>query len=46
MYWDKDLEAIDVVGYNPIRKELKKEAHTQRSTGLQAPRVLRLRTCS
>ena len=25
MYWDKDLEAIDVVGYNPIRKEHKKE---------------------
>ena len=46
MYWDKDLEAIDVVGYNPIRKEKKKEASTQRSTGLQAPRVLRLRTCS
>ena len=25
MYWDKDLEAIDVVGYNPIRKEKRKK---------------------
>ena len=46
MYWDKGLEAIDVVGYNPVRKENNKEADTRRSTGLQAPRVLRLRTCT
>ena len=45
LYWDKGLQAVDIVGYNPVRKESNKEPDTRRSTGLQAPRVLRLRTC-
>ena len=45
LYWDQGLEAVDVVGFNPVLKESKKEADTRRSTGLQAPRVLKLRTC-
>jgi len=45
LYWDQGLEAVDVVGFNPVLKEAKKEADTRRSTGLQAPRILKLRTC-
>ena len=40
------LEAVDVHGFNPRQKGKKQgEADTRRSTGLQAPRVLKLRTC-
>ena len=45
-YWDKGLEAVDVHGFNPVQRESQKgTADTNRATGLQAPRVFRLRTC-
>ena len=40
------LQAVDVHGFNPEQRANKQcQADTRRSTGLQAPRVLKLRTC-
>ena len=46
-YWDKGLEAVDVHGFNPVQRDSNKSsADTTRATGLQAPRILKLRTCA
>lgn len=46
-YWDKGLEAVDVHGFNPVQRDSNKSsADTTRATDLQAPRILKLRTCA
>ena len=45
-YWNDGLEAVDVYGFNPVQRESdKSKPDITRNTGLQAPRVLKLRTC-
>ena len=40
-FWVKGLEAVDVVGYDPPGRLNAKAPDTRRTSGLQAPRVLK-----